>query len=72
MKPVGASNNPDKFKHHNSVKRYLSSPTAVFTTDRARSQIISSTSKPKLKEFFINADKCNIFSKGYTFNWNGE
>ena len=60
MTPVDASNNPDKV-------RYIREPA---------SQIISTSTKiePKLKvgDYVRNADKRNIFSKGYTSNWNRE
>ena len=60
MTPVDASNNPDKV-------RYIGEPA---------SQIISTSTKiePKFKvgDFVRNADKRNIFSKGYTSNWNRE
>ena len=58
--PVDASNNPDKV-------RYIKEPA---------SQIISNSTKvkPKLKvgDYVRNADKRNIFSKGYISNWNRE
>ena len=59
MKPVDASNNPDK------VKYYIS---------ETASQIRSTKATPKLKvgDYVRNADKRNIFSKGYTSNWNRE
>ena len=60
MTPVDASNNPDK-------DRYIREPA---------SQIISTFTKiePKFKvgDYVKNADKRNIFSKGYTSNWNRE
>ena len=60
MTPVDASNNPDKV-------RYISEPA---------SQIISTSTEiePKFKvgDYVRNADKRNIFSKGYTSNWNRE
>ena len=60
MTPVDASNNPDKV-------RYIREPA---------SQIISTFNKiePKFKvgDYVRNADKRNIFSKGYTSNWNRE
>ena len=59
MTPVDASNNPDK------VRKI-----------RAPSQIVSTSTKiePKFKvgDYVRNADKRNIFSKGYTSNWNRE
>ena len=57
--PVDASNNPDKFK-------YYISETA--------SQIKSTKATPKFKvgDYVRNADKRNIFSKGYTSNWKRE
>ena len=59
MTPVDASNNPDK------VKYYIS---------ETASQIKSTKATPKLKvgDYVRNADKRNIFSKGYTSNWNRE
>ena len=58
--PVDASNNPDKV-------RYIREPA---------SQIIFTSTKiePKFKvgDYVRNADKRNIFSKGYTSNWNRE
>ena len=60
MTPVDASNNLDKI-------RYIREPA---------SQIISTSTKiePKFKvgDYARNADKRNIFSKGYTSNWNRE
>ena len=60
MTPVDASNNPDKV-------RYIREPA---------SQILSDSTKiePKLKvgDYVRNADKRNIFYKGYTSNWNRE
>ena len=59
MTPVDASNNPDK------VKYYIS---------ETASQIKSTKASPKFKvgDYVRNADKRNIFSKGYTSNWNRE
>ena len=59
MTPVDASNNPDK------VKYYIS---------ETASQTKSTKATPKLKvgDYVRNADKRNIFSKGYTSNWNRE
>ena len=58
--PVDASNNLDKV-------RYIREPA---------SQIIFTSAKiePKFKvgDYVRNADKRNIFSKGYTSNWNRE
>ena len=74
MTPVDASNNPDKVK-------YYISETAWLATSRARSQINSTKATPKVKsgyaqlkvgDYVRNADKRNIFSKGYTSNWNRE
>ena len=63
MTPNDASNNPDKV-------RYIREP-AWLATSRARSQIISTKATPKFKVgvYVRNADKRNIFSKGYTSNW---
>ena len=52
MKPVDASNNPDK------VKYYVNSTKA--------------TPKFNVGDYVRNVDKRNIFSKGYTSNWNRE
>ena len=59
MTPVDASNNPDR------VKYYIS---------KTASQIKSTKATPKLKvgDYVKNVDKRNIFSKGYTSNWNIE
>ena len=59
MTPVDASNNPDK------VKYYIS---------ETASQINSTKATPKFKvgDYVRNVDKRNIFSKGYTSNWNRE
>ena len=59
MTPVDASNNPDK------VKDYIS---------ETASQINSTKATPKFKvgDYVRNVDKRNIFSKGYTSNWNRE
>ena len=67
MTPVDASNNTD-------TVRYIKEPA---------SQIISTSTKIKPKgkpgyaqlkvgDYVRNADKLNIFSKGYTSNWNRE
>ena len=50
MKPVDASNNPDK------VKYFVKSTKA--------------TPKLTVGDYVRNTDKRNIFSKGYTSNWN--
>ena len=59
MTPVDASNNPDKVKYY------------INETD---SQIKSTKATPNFKfgDYVRNADKRNIFSKGYTSNWNRE
>ena len=59
MTPVEASNKPDK------VKYYIS---------ETASQINSTKATPKFKvgDYVRNVDKRNIFSKGYTSNWNRE
>ena len=59
MTPVDASNNPDKVKHTFSFKNNKGKPGYA---------------QPKLKvgDYVRNADKRNIFSKGYTSNWNRE
>ena len=59
MTPVDASNNPDKIKY------YVSETV---------SQMKSTKATPKLNvgDYVRNADKRNIFSKGYTSNWNRE
>ena len=60
MTPADASSNPD-------TVRYIREPA---------SQIISTSTKikPKLKvgDYVRNAEKRNIFSKGYASNWNRE
>ena len=42
--------------------------------DKAKYSFIYKNTKPKLKvgDYVRNADKRNIFSKGYTSNWNRE
>ena len=59
MTPVDASNNPYK------VTYYIS---------ETASQMKATKTTPKLKvgDYVRNVDKRNIFSKGYTSNWNGE
>ena len=59
MTPVDASNNPDKVKYTFSFKNIKGKP---------------SYAQPKLNvgDYVINVDKPNIFSKGYTSNWNRE
>ena len=59
MTPVDASNNPDKAKYNFSFKNIKGKPGYA---------------QPKLKvgDYVRNADKRNIFSKGYTSNWNRE
>ena len=59
MIPVDASNNPDK------VKYYISETAAQINSTKA-------TPKFKVGDYVRNADKRNIFSKGYTSNWNRE
>ena len=59
MTPVHASNNPDKVKNTFSLKNIKGKPGYT---------------QPKLKvgDYVRNADNCNMFSKGYTSNWNRE
>ena len=59
MTPVDASNNPDKIRYTFSFKNIKGKPGYA---------------QPKLKvgDYVRNADKRNIFSKGYTSNWNRE
>ena len=59
MTPVDASNNPDKVKYTFSSKNIKGKPGYA---------------QPKLKvgDYVRNVDKRNIFSKGYTSNWNRE
>ena len=59
MTPVDASNNPDKVKYTFSFKNIKGKPDYA---------------QPKLKvgDYVRNVDKRNIFSKGYTSNWNRE
>ena len=59
MTPVDASNNPDKIKCTFSFKNIKGKPGYA---------------QPKLKvgDYVRNVDKRNIFSKGYTSNWNRE
>ena len=47
---------------------------ASFNPDKVKYSFIYRNIKPKLKvgDYVRNADKRNIFSKGYTFNWNRE
>ena len=49
MRPVDASNNPDKVKYY-----------------------VKSNKATQVGDYVTNADKRNIFSKGYTSNWNRE
>ena len=59
MTPVDASNNPDKVKYTFSFKNIKGKPGYAH---------------PKLNvgDYVRNVDKRNIFSKGYTSNWNRE
>ena len=59
MTPVDGSNNPDK---------------VIYYISETASQIKSTKATPNFKvgDYVRNADKCNIFSKGYTSNWNRE
>ena len=59
MTPVDTSNNPDKIKYTFSFKNIKGKPGYA---------------QPKLKvgDYVRNADKRNIFSKGYISNWNRE
>ena len=59
MTPVDASNNPDKI---------------IYYISETASQIKSTKATPKVKvgDYVRNVDKRNIFSKGYTSNWNRE
>ena len=59
MKPVDASNNPDKSKY------YISENASQIKSTKA-------TPKRKVGDYVRNADKRNIFSKGYTSNSNRE
>ena len=59
MTPVDASNNPDKIKYYvNSTK----------TTTKGK----PGYAQLKVGDYVRNADKRNIFSKGYTSNWKRE
>ena len=59
MTPVDASNNTDKVEYTFSFQNIKGKPGYA---------------QPKLKvgDYVRNADKRNIFSKGYTSNWNRE
>ena len=59
MTPVDASNNPDK------VKYYISETASQINSTKV-------TPKFKIDDYVRNADKRNIFSKGYPSNWNRE
>ena len=59
MTPLDASYNPDK------VKYYISEIASQIKSTKA-------TLKHKVGDFVRNVDKRNIFSKGYTSNWNRE
>ena len=59
MTPVGASNNPDK------VKYYISETASQIKSTKT-------TLEFEVGDYVRNADKRNIFSKGYTSNWNRE
>ena len=59
MTPVDASNSPDK------VKYYICEIASQIKTTKA-------TPKFNVGDYVRNADKRNIFSKGYTSNWNRE
>ena len=57
MTPVDASNNPDKYKYNFSFKNIKGKP---------------GYDQLKVGDCVRNVDKRNIFSKGYTSNWNRE
>ena len=59
MTPIDASNNPDKVEYTFSFQNTKGKPGYA---------------QPKLKvgDYVRNVDKRNIFSKGYTSNWNRE
>ena len=59
MTPVDASNTPDKVKYTFSLKNIKGKPGYA-------------QNKLKVGDYVRNADKRNIFSKGYTSNWNRE
>ena len=59
MTPVDASNNPDKVKYTFSFKSIKGKPGYA-------------QPKHKVGDYVRNTDKRNIFSKGYTSNWNRE
>ena len=60
MTPVNASNNPDKIRY------IISTSTKIEPKDKPDYAQI------KVDDYVRNADKRNIFSKGYTSNWNRE
>ena len=67
MTPVNASNNPDKV-------RYISEPASqiISTSTKIKSRGKPGYAQFKVGDYVRNADKRNIFSKGYTSNWNRE
>ena len=48
----------------------MTSVDASNNPDKVKYYVKSTKATPKVGDNFRNADKRNIFSKGYTFNWN--
>ena len=67
MTPVDASNTPDKVS-------YIMEPAwqIISTSTKMKSKGKPGYAQFKLGDYARNADKRNIFSKGYTSNWNRE
>ena len=59
MTPVDASNNPDKVKY-------------TFSFKNIQGKLGYAQPKLNVGDYVRNVDKRNIFSKGYTSNWNRE
>ena len=67
MTPVDASNNSDEV-------RFIRDPASkiIYTYTKIKSKGKPGYAQFKVGDYIRNADKRNIFSKGYTSNWNRE
>ena len=62
------------YNNKNYSKIKMTPVDASNNFDNVKYHVKSTKASPKLKvgDYVRNADKRNIFSKGYSFNWNGE